>query len=425
MWSAPATAALVLFAGTILLVALFERYRLPLVGGGAALAVGLGLVAPGRLVPSGWAATGSVVEWNALVLLAGLLLFAALLGSLEVPRYIALRIAHGLAGSPQRIFVALAVLTFVLAMFLNALAVVVILIPVSLEVARELKINPLPFVLAEVLSANFGGTATLIGNPPNLILASQFGLTFSGFFEYAALPAVAGFVVVLGWLARRFPLSRAPGADPISPPPRLDRPHVAVAVGGFATMIVLLAEAGPLGLPLWAIGVGGALAALAIAGTRFARGMLADFDGSTLLFLLGLFVIVGALEDTGVIRSLADGIVSTGISDPLELGLLLLGGLGVLSALVDNIPLAAVAGPLIANVAAATGVSPAPLAYATVLGLGAGGNGTPIGAISNVTALASAERAGIRIGWRTYLREGIPIMLLGLAAVGAVWLLVG
>lgn len=424
MWDPNAVAALVVFAGAIALVAVFERYRVVIVASAALLVVAIGWVPLGDLLPSGANGSGSVVEWNALALLVGLLLFGALFGALEIPRWGALKLAGRLGDRPLVLYLALAALAFVLSMFLNSIAVVIVFVPVSLEISRELRIDPVPLLLTEIMSANLGGTATLLGSPPNLILGAQFGLPFSGFLEHAALPAVAALGVTLLWFVARTRLEPRGPAAPLSPLPKLDRGPVLWALALFTVVVMLVALAAPLGLPLWAIGLAGGAIALAIGGSRHGRVLLTEFDWSTILFLLFLFVLVGALETTGVISAVAGSLGGSGVTDPLELGLLLLWTLGVASAFIDNIPLAAVAGPLVRGLVGGTGTSTAPLAYASVIGLGVGGNGTPIGSISNVTALANAERAQVRVPWRRYLRDGLPAMMLGLAAASLVWLVV-
>lgn len=425
MWTPEFVASVVIFAGALALVAIFERYRVLVVAVAAAVIVGLGLVSLPNLAPSGWGGVGSVIQWNTLALIAGLFLFSALFGALALPRWAALKLARALRGHPVAIFVALALLAFVLSMFLNSVAVVIIFIPVSLEISRELELNPIPLLLAEISSANLGGTATLLGNPPNLILGGQFGLTFAGFLEHAALPAVAALAVTLAWFISKLPSEARRTVHAVSEPPVLDPARSGVAVGAFVVMAAFLFESSNWGVPLWMIGVAGGLTALAIAGTRFARGMVEDFDWSTVLFLLFLFVIVGGLEETGVIDAISGGILATGITSPLFMGILLIWVMAFASAFVDNIPLAAVAGPLIVGLGGGSTLDPKPLAYASAIGMGIGGNGSSIGSISNVSALTLAEKDGVSIGFTEYLRRALPIMALSLIAATAVWVIVG
>lgn len=424
MWTPGFAASIVLFAAAIALVALYERYRVVILAVGALIAVGVGLVSFSSLAPTSWAGTGSVIEWNSLGLIIGLFLFAGLFGVLGLPRWAALRLARALRGHPVWIFLALVALAFVLSMFLNTIAVVIILTPVCLEISRELGLDPIPLLLAEISSANLGGTSTLLGSPSNLIIGAQFGLTPEGFLEHAALPAVAALAVTVTWFVSRLPPTPSRPVRPLSEPPTLDPLRSSVAVASFAVMAVFLFEAQPWGIPLWEIGIVGGLVALAIAGVEFGARLARGVDWSTVGFLLFLFILVGALQQEGVIDSIAGGILSTGIVTPFAMGLLLIWVMAFASSVVDNIPLAAVAGPLIIGISGGSSLGPVPLAYASAVGLGVGANTTSIGSISNIGALSLAARDGVVLGFREYLRRALPITVVALAAASAVWLLV-
>ena len=176
--------------------------------------------------------------------------------------------------------------------------------------------------------------------------------------------------------------------------PPIDRTWLGTALGAFGTMIALLAVAPYTGIPVWAVGLGGGVAALAIGGAHHLRPLLLSLDLETIGFFVFLFVLVGGLETTGAIGGLANGIASAGTGNLLVTGSLLLWSLGLLSSVVNNVPLAAAAAPLIGQVGVDTGLPTAPLIYATAIGTDIGGNGTPIGASANVVALAASDRAG-------------------------------
>ncbi len=425
MVGAPAVAATAVFLGAIALTVVWENYRVPIVGAGAAIAVGVGLVPTGALVPQGWGAGGSVVEWNALALLTGLILFGALFGALGLTRAAALTLAFRLKGNPVRLFATLAGLAFALSMLLTSVAVILILIGVTLEICQALRIPPIPFVLGEVSAANIGGAGTLFGSPPNVILGTKFALSFPAFLTHTGPAALAALAVTVLLFVRS--MRPTPGAPPPSVPRptiELDRPHVLVAIGAFVVMIAFLVEGSSWGIPIWMVGVAGGGAAVAIAGPRFARGLVEDLDWQTLLFLALLFVLVGALLDTGAIAAFAGGLLATGVTDPIALGLVLLWALAGLSMLIDNVPLAAVAAPLVAQIGAAAQVGTTGLVYAATLGLNLGGNGTPIGSAAGIVGLAEAERRGFRVGWRRFVRQSGPIMVAALAAASVVWIFV-
>jgi len=424
MLASAALAALALFVVAYALFALFERYRLVIAAAGAAFLVLAGWVSWGDLVPSGWNGEGGVVGWNTLALLAGLLLFSGLLGALGFFRWASYRLIERTGESPLRLFFALAGLAFVLSAFINSIAVMLVLAAVTLEVARHAGQDPVPLLLAEVSASNIGGAATYVGDLPNVILGTYGNLTFTDFLLHTGPAAVAALLVALWMFSRNVDRTRPVVASTPAPPPPIDRVWLGTALGAFATMIAFLALSPLTGIPVWVVGLVGGLAALAIGGAHHLRPLLLSLDLETIGFFLFLFVLVGGLETTGAIGGIAGGIATAGSGNLLLTGSLLLWSLGLLSSVVNNVPLAAAAAPLIGRVGADTGLPIAPMLYATAIGTDIGGNGTPIGASANVVALSAAGRAGVSIGWATYLRRAFPVMLASLAVSNLVWLVV-
>ena len=424
MLGVPALAAIAVFVGAYVLFVFRERHQL-LIAGVAALAVmGLGLVSVSSLLPTGWSGRGGVVEWDTLGLLLGLFLFAGTLRELGLFRRIARRLARRLSGRPLGMFLALSIASFVLSAFLNSISVLLVVATVTLELASEAGLDPIPLLLAEVAASNAGGAATFVGDPPNVILGTYFQLSFGDFLLHTALPAIAALAVILVIFSRTFRTASPPPpptavTERESPEPRWG---VGIALAGFAGMLLVLAVQGPLGVPIWVIGLVGGALALALAGRTHAPNVLRHFDWPTLAFFVFLFVLVGSLVQTGVIGSLAGGLTSAGGGNLLLTGSLLLWSLGLLSSLVNNVPLAAAAAPLIAAIGTGSGLPVRPLVWATALGTDLGGSGTPIGASANVVGLAVYRKAGITVTWRQYLRTAFPVMLATLAAANLVWL---
>jgi Na+/H+ antiporter NhaD/arsenite permease-like protein len=424
MLGAPAYAAIAVFVAAYVLFVVRERHQL-LISGAAALAVlGLGLVSVSSLLPTGWSGRGGVVEWDTLGLLLGLFLFAGTLRELGLFRRIARRLAQRLSGRPLGMFLSLSVATFVLSAFLNSISVLLVVATVTLELASEAGLDPVPLLLAEVAASNAGGAATFVGDPPNVILGTYFQLSFGDFLLHTGLPALAALAVILVVFSRT-----VRSASPPPPPTAIEEREapeaqwgVALALAGFVGMLVVLAVQGPLGVPIWAIGLAGGALALVLAGRTHAPNVLRHLDWPTLVFFVFLFVLVGALVQTGVIGSLAGGITSAGGGNLLLTGSLLLWSLGLLSSLVNNVPLAAAAAPLIAAIGTGSGLPVRPLVWATALGTDLGGSGTPIGASANVVGLAVYRKAGITVSWRQYVRTAFPVMLATLAAANLVWL---
>jgi Na+/H+ antiporter NhaD/arsenite permease-like protein len=432
MFDVRAAAALAIFGGTYALFAVFERRRLLISGLGAALVVATGLVPVSALVPSGLALSDSVVEWNTLALLLGLFLFAALLRALGFFRAAALWLVERTRGRPLGLFGALVLLSFGLSAFLNSITVMLVLAVLTVDAARALGRDPIPLIVAEISASNAGGAATFVGDPPNVVLGTYFRLSFSDFLIHAGPPAVAALAVVLAVFlfeahGRGWARSAGPPApsEPVARASRLpDRPRLAVGLAAFAGALGVLAVQGPLGIPVWSVGLGAAGAALAIAGTRYVREALRDVDWETLGFFLFLFVLVGALVFSGDVAALAQALGRAGGGNEAQTGTVLLWTLGLVSTVVNNVPLAAAAAPLIAYLGATQGLAVRPLVYATALGVDIGGNGTPIGASANIVGLGVAARDGVRISWGAYLRRAFPAMLLSLLAANVVWLAV-
>ena len=424
MFGSAAVAALGLFVVAYALFAVVERYRVVVAGVAAVGLLASGLVPVHDLLPSGWNGQGGVIEWNTVALLAGLLLFSGLLGALGFFRWISLALLERTGESPLRLFVVLTLLSFVLSAFINSIAVMLVFAAVTLDLARQTGQDPVPLLLAEISASNIGGAATYVGDLPNVILGTYGQLTFVDFLVHTGPAALAALLVAL-WMFSRS-VDRRPSAVPVapSPAPAIDRSWLGTGLAAFGAMIALLAVDPWIGVPIWVLGVGGGLAALAIGGAHHLRPLLLALDLEMIGFFLCVFVLVGGLETTGALGQMAEGIASAGTGNLLLTGTLLLWSLGLLSSVVNNVPLAAAAAPLIGGVAADAGIPAAPMLYATAIGTDIGGNGTPIGASSNVVALAAARRAGVRVGWGTYLRRAFPVMVASLAVSNLVWLVV-
>jgi len=421
VFSSEAWAALGLFVLAYALFAAFERYRVAVAAAAAAFLLFSGWVPWMDLLPTGWSGKSAVVEWNTVALLAGLLLFSGLLGSLGFFRWVSYRLIERTGERPLRLFFGLAGLAFVLSAFINSIAVMLVLAAVTLDVARHSEQDPVPLLLAEISAANIGGAATYIGDLPNVILGTYGNLTFTDFLIHTGPPALAAFLVALALFSRQVARRASPAPKPALPAQPVDRRWLGTALGAFVTMLALITTAPFTGVPVWIIGVGGGLAALAIGGAHHLRPLLLALDFETIGFFVFLFVLVGGLVTTGALGGIADGIASAGTGNLLLTGSLLLWSLGLLSSCVNNVPLAAAAAPLIGQVGIDTGLPTAPMLYAAALGTDIGGNGTPIGASANVVGLAAAKRAGVAVGWGTYLRRAFPVMLVSLAVSNVVW----
>ena len=371
----------------------------------------------------------TAIDFNTLGLLLGMMLLMAMLGKTGVFEYLAIQAARRAAGSPRRLLVLLGGMTAIVSMFLNNLTVIILIAPVTLLVADRLRINPLPLLIGEAMLSNIGGTATLIGDPPNTMIGSAAGLTFNHFLCVLLPIVVAAYLPTLWtirWLfAEEFrqrssqleALGAVRPADSITDAPTLKK--LLLVVGLVLGLFVLQ---GSVSLAPWYIaflGVG-----LAMIWVRpNPEEMLKEIEWSTLLFFTCLFVIVGGLEAAGVMKLAAGMLTDFTGSHILLTAVLLIWVAALLSAIVDNVPFVVAMIPILKSLGA-EGLPVEPLWWALALGAGFGGNGTPVGASSNMLAMALSKRAGQPITFRTWVRCGVPVTIVSCAVGTLVFLLI-
>jgi Na+/H+ antiporter NhaD/arsenite permease-like protein len=360
------------------------------------------------------------VDFNTIGLLAGMMLMVKLTETTGVYTWLAIRAGQLSQGRPVAIVVSLAVTTAVLSAFLDNLTTILLMVPITFLLADALDIDPLPLVIIEVIASNIGGTATLIGDPPNIIIAGATGLSFGAFIVNLAPIAALAFVAVTAALYRLYrpQLQVAPkarqrvmeldAARSIEDAAELRR-TMPILLG---TIVVFFAHKA-LGLEPATVALAGATTMLLVSRQPLEKA-LADIEWPTLFFFMGLFVMVGALEATGAIEEVANGIGDlTGGSRSAELmGILWASAIG--SGIVDNIPFTATMIPVVDELQ--TGQGDGDDAYWWALALGAcfGGNATLIAAAANVAAAGMAARAGRPIGFVAFLTVGLPATALSL-----------
>src|SRR4051794_2804181 len=357
------------------------------------------------------------VDWNTLGLLAGMMIVVRLTETTGIYTYLAIRAGQLSRGRPLAITLSLAGATAGLSAFLDNLTTVLLMVPITFLLADALDIDPIPLVLIEVFASNIGGTATLIGDPPNILIAGATDLTFLAFIANLAPIVVIAFVLIIPllYLAYRPRLQIAPEArervmelDPdrsIEDPDELRRtlPILLLTIAAFFVHKALHLEPATVALA-------GATIMLLVSRQSLEKA-LAGIEWPTLFFFMGLFVMVGALEETGAIQEVADGIASVTAGDRSAELLGILWVSGIASGIVDNIPFTATMIPVVEQL----GGHEDP-AYWWSLSLGAclGGNATVIAAAANVAAAGMASRAGRPIGFVPFLRVGIPVTLASL-----------
>lgn len=363
------------------------------------------------------------VDFNTIGLLAGMMILVYLTQQSGVYDYIAVRAGQFSKGRPLAIVMSMAATTALLSAFLDNLTTILLVVPVTFLLCDALDIDPIPLILIEVIASNVGGTATLIGDPPNIIIAGHTDLSFNEFIVNLAPIVVVVFAIVIPLLYlyfrksfqiseqnRRYVMELDPAAS-ISDAKELRRTGpvlVATIVAFFAHQALHIEPA--------TVALTGAAIALLITTVPLERA-LSNIEWPTLFFFVALFVMVGALEETGAISHVADFAKDlTGGERAAELmGILWISAIG--SAVVDNIPFTTAMLPVVSELQGQGGDD----AYWWALALGAcfGGNATIIAAAANVAAAGLTERAGKPIGFMVFLKVGIPVMLISMALASA------
>jgi Na+/H+ antiporter NhaD/arsenite permease-like protein len=390
-----------------------EKINRTIIGiAGGALMVGLG-----RLLGF-YSETQAIasVDFNTLGLLLGMMILVALLEPTGFFQYLAVWVGRVSKGKPVRLLVLFGTVTTVVSMFLDNVTTVVLIAPVTILICELLGISPAPYLLAEALLSDTGGVATLVGDPPNVMIGSAAGLSFVDFLVNS-LP-----IVLIAWLVAlvllRYLFRRELAVKPrnmkavlkLNPAEALDDPRTArrvLIVLGLAILFFFLAhflEISPAFIALSAAG-------LALIWIRpDMKKMFTYIEWSVLAFFAGLFVMVGGLEAAGVFTFIVDLLHGIASIPPVLFGVLLIWVVAGLSAIVDNIPITIAMIPVIQGLGAA-GMNIAPLWWALAFGAGFGGNGTIVGSTANIVVATLSEKTRTPITSKLWNKRGLPIML--------------
>lgn len=358
----------------------------------------------------------SGINWQTIIFIAGMMIMVEGMARVGFFRWLCMRLAKLVKYQVIPIFVTFMVLSFVLAMFIDSITVILFLAAVTIELSKLLEFNPVPMILSEIFCANLGGSATMCGDPPNIIIGTSLGFTFMDFIKNTGLIAVVALVLVVVYFYfifhKELEKNGAAKKDPSQYP---DPAEAITSKSGFIASsviflcaVVLLVTHAQTGLTVSTIGVCIAAATLLAAGKE-GPGLLKKIDYETLLFFIGLFVVVGGLEQTGVLKILA-GIIEkvSGGNIALMIAIIVIVS-AVASAFIDNIPFAATMIPVITNLAATTqGIDITVLSWALAMGTDIGGSATPIGASANVVGIATAAKEGHIIKWGRYCKAMAP-----------------
>jgi Na+/H+ antiporter NhaD/arsenite permease-like protein len=423
-----AVLATAVFVVTYVLIATERVHRVAAALGGAAGMVLIGVVD----ADSAFHERDTAIDWNVIFLLLGMMLLVGVIRQTGLFGYLAIWAAKRARGQPFRIMASLVVITAVASALLDNVTTVLLVAPVTLQVCRRLGLDPVPFLIAEVLASNIGGTATLIGDPPNIIIASRAGLSFNAFLVHLAPLVVVLVAVLLGLCRLMFRGALAVHPDRVAEIMAMDeRAEItdtrllreSLAVLGLTIIGFVLHSALHLDPSIVALLGAGLLVLLSRVSVEDA---LREVEWPTLAFFMGLFVTVGGLIEAGAIDRLARAAGNATGGSLLTGSMLLIGVSGVLSGIIDNIPYVATMSPVVEELVATaeTGsAAPEVLWWALALGSDLGGNVTAVGASANVVVLGIAERGGHRISFWRFTRYGAPVAAITLLLAAAyVWL---
>lgn len=370
-----------------------------------------------------WKTTGAEsesggVDWATIFFLGGMMVMVEGMARVGFFNWLCRRIAKFVHYRTIPIFMAFMVMSFVLAMFIDSITVILFLASVTIELSRLLKFNPVPMILSEIFCANLGGSATMCGDPPNIIIGSNLHYSFMDFVSNTGLAALISFVFIVGYfylIMKKDLKSGASDADYANmPSPEsfiTDKTGFFVSLAIFVCAVVLLVSHSATGLTVAFIGVAIAIITLLTSGKHIPE-VLKGVDYKTLLFFTGLFVVVGGLEKTGVLEIIA-GFISKICGDNYYFMVaIIIWVSGIASAFIDNIPFAATMVPIIKKLAGGSDPILSMLAWSLAMGTDIGGSATPIGASANVVGTSAAAKAGHPIGWGEYCKKMAPATII-------------
>ncbi|MGE5398231.1 MAG: SLC13 family permease [Chitinophagales bacterium] len=401
--------AIIIFLLAYVFIILDKIHRTIVALVGATVLVALGVITQKQAVTS--------IDFNTIGLLVGMMIIVGITRQSGVFEYLAVKAAKLSGGKPLAIMAALALVTALASAFLDNVTTVLLIVPVTFAITDRLNVSPIPYLLAEVIASNIGGTATLIGDPPNIMIGSATGLGFMDFIANLALPAGIIFLVTIGVMLLIYRKQLKTSDDNIQNILSLNEIDfikdwqllkrslivLGLTIVGFLLHQLLHLESATIAL------LGAAI--LMLVTREDPEEILLTVEWPTIFFFIGLFVIVGGLKETGVIELIArKSLVITG-GNVMHTGLLVLWLSAIASAFVDNIPFVATMIPLLQSIGHMSNLPMESIWWALALGACLGGNGTLIGASANVIVAGISERYGNPIKFMDFLKVGFPLML--------------
>ncbi|ABS34946.1 ArsB/NhaD family transporter [Clostridium botulinum] len=360
------------------------------------------------------------IDFNTIGLLVGMMIIVNITKRTGVFEYIAIKAAKFSKGNPIKILILFSVITAVLSGVLDNVTTVLLIVPVTLVITKTLEIDPIPFLMCEIFASNIGGTATLIGDPPNLMIGSAAGLSFLDFVKNLAPVIIIILTVTLLGIRQLYKNSMKTSEEDKKKIMALDESKAIRDMSLmkkcltvlFLTLIGFLTHS-YLGFESATIAIAGSAILLAISKVE-PDEILQETEWGTIFFFIGLFIMTGVLEDVGIMEVLAQKTMSLTKGNLVMTGIFVLWISAIASAFIDNIPFVATMIPLIKAMGTMGGMDIVPLWWALSLGACLGGNGTMIGASANLVVIGIAEKSGYKISFKDYFKLGFPVMLVSI-----------
>lgn len=373
----------------------------------------------GFWVSAGESVSSAGINWETITFIFGMMVMVEGMARVGFFRWLCMRIAKLVHYKVIPLFITFMLLSSVLAMFIDSITVILFLAAVTIELSQLLKFNPIPMILSEIFCANLGGSATMCGDPPNIIIGTSLGYSFTDFIMNTGVITAISLLAVLlyFYLIFRKELLASTGKEidydklPSPESTITDKKGFVISSLIFLVAIVLLVTHGATGLTVSTIGVVVAVATLLASG-RHAWELLKKVDYKTLVFFIGLFVVIGGLEQTGILEIMAEFIGKISGGNVILMIAIIIWLSAVASAFVDNIPFATTMIPIVKSLSVTYGVDLSTLAWTLAMGTDIGGSATPIGASANVVGIATASREGYMIKWGQYCKKMVPATII-------------
>lgn len=369
------------------------------------------------------------VEFETLGLLMGMMMLVAQLRKTGFFESVSIRVAQRSGGHYSVLLLMMGITTSVLSMFLDNVTTIMLMAPIIILIAELLDISPIPLLITQAIFSNLGGMATLVGDPPNILIGAASDLTFNDFLVH--LGPIVFFVWIFSYFVLRFlfrdelvdvPPEKQGSLQKLKANEALTDPISArrILIVLLGVVILFFLEGTLHVAPAFAAMTG---AGLALAWThQSVHDVLQEVEWDVLLFFTALFVMVGGLEQAGVLHQIADSVVQMQGLSPQLLGLIIMWAMVVLSAIVDNVPITIAVIPVVLFMQE-QGINVTPIWWAIALGAGLGGNATPIGSTANVIVMSVSERTQTPIGTREWLAKGIPTAIVGTIVASILYVL--